>query len=106
RSLGKKDYDMVYKSSAFGFYCALMGGALFSLLYTVFRQPVLTLLGSDADTAAATGAYLRWTVTCGAIPAILNVVIAHLVRAEGSSLHASIGTMSGCFLNIILDPVF
>lgn len=106
RSLGKKDYDMVYKSSAFGFYCALMGGALFSLLYTVFRQPVLTVLGSDADTVAATGAYLRWTVTCGAVPAILNVVIAHLVRAEGSSLHASIGTMSGCFLNIILDPVF
>lgn len=44
--------------------------------------------------------------TCGATPAILNVVLAYLVRAEGSSLHASIGTMSGCLLNIILDPVF
>ena len=29
-----------------------------------------------------------------------------LVRAEGSALHASIGTMSGCLLNIVLDPVF
>ena len=29
-----------------------------------------------------------------------------MVRSEGSALHASIGTMSGCLLNIILDPVF
>ena len=42
----------------------------------------------------------------GAAPAILNVVMAYLVRAEGASLHASIGTMSGCILNIILDPIF
>ncbi|MCI8822995.1 MAG: MATE family efflux transporter [Lachnospiraceae bacterium] len=106
RALGSKDYDTVCRSSAFGFYCALISGAVFSLLFTVFRQPLLLLLGSDATTAAATGAYLHWTVTCGAIPAILNVVLAYLVRAEGSSLHASIGTMSGCLLNILLDPVF
>jgi len=34
------------------------------------------------------------------------VVMAYLVRAEGAALHASIGTMSGCILNIILDPIF
>lgn len=106
RALGSKDYDTVYRSSAFGFYCALLSGAAFSLLFTAFHQPLLLILGSDAETAAATGAYLKWTVTCGAVPAILNVVLAYLVRAEGSSLHASIGTMSGCLLNIILDPVF
>lgn len=37
---------------------------------------------------------------------ILNVVMAYLVRSEGASLHASIGTMSGCLLNILLDPIF
>ena len=106
RALGSKDYDTVYKSSAFGFYCALISGAVFSVLFTMFRHPLLVILGSDAQTAAATGEYLKWTVTCGAVPAILNVVFAYLVRAEGSSLHASIGTMSGCLLNIVLDPVF
>ena len=49
---------------------------------------------------------MKWTVSCGAVPAILNVVMAYLVRAEGSSFHASIGTMSGCLLNIVLDPIF
>lgn len=31
RALGRKDYDTVYKSSALGFYCAIISGALFAL---------------------------------------------------------------------------
>ena len=106
RALGRKDYDTVYKSSAFGFYCAAISGALFSLLYIVLHIPLLKVLGADSETMAATAQYLKWTVGCGAVPAILNVVLAYLVRAEGASLHASVGTMSGCILNIILDPFF
>lgn len=106
RALGRKDYDTVYRSSAFGFYCSVISGALFSLLYIVLHIPLLKVLGADSETMAATAQYLKWTVGCGAVPAILNVVLAYLVRAEGASLHASVGTMSGCILNIILDPFF
>ena len=106
RALGRRDYDTVSQSSAFGFYCSLACGVLFSVLCAVFSNPLLTLLGADSETSQATAAYLFWTVTCGATPTILNVVLAYLVRAEGSALHASIGTMSGCLLNIVLDPVF
>lgn len=106
RALGRKDFDAVSRSSAFGFYCSLICGALFSVLVTLFQDPLLVLLGADIETTAATAAYMRWTVCLGAVPAILNVVIAYLIRAEGSALHASIGTMSGCILNIILDPIF
>ena len=83
RALGRRDYDTVYRSSAFGFYCALLSGILFSLLVTVFHNPLLALLGADSHTISATGAYMKWTVSCGAVPAILNVVMAYLVRAEG-----------------------
>lgn len=106
RALGRRDYETVYKSSAFGFYCSIICGIIFSLLCTIFAQPLLSLLGADAETAASTAAYMKWTVTFGASPAILNVVMAYLVRAEGASLHASLGTMSGCLLNIVLDPIF
>lgn len=105
RALGKKDYDTVYKSSAFGFYCALLSGAVFALLCGIFQNPLLKLLGADANTMGATVGYMKWTVVFGAVPAILNVVLAYMVRAEGSALHASLGTMSGCFLNILLDPI-
>ncbi len=106
RALGRKDYDMVKTSSVFGFYCALFCGLLFGLLYTVFSRPVLTILGADAQTAESTAAYLTWTVSLGAAPSILNVVLAYLIRSEGAAVHASVGTMSGCLLNIILDPIF
>ena len=106
RALGSRDYETVHRSSAFGFYCSIFCGLLFSLLYVIFQPFVLTILGADTTTAEATAGYLRWTVACGAAPTILNVVMAYLVRAEGAALHASIGTMSGCILNIILDPVF
>ncbi|MDE5742145.1 MAG: MATE family efflux transporter, partial [Oscillospiraceae bacterium] len=105
RGLGSKDYTAVRESSVFGFYFALISGLLFSDLYTSFKVPLLKVLGADSVTTAATAEYLKWTVTCGAAPAILNVVLAYMVRSEGASLHASLGTMSGCILNIILDPI-
>ena len=106
RALGRHDMDAVHKSSAFGFYGSLFSAIFFAVLCTVFCHPLLSLLGATETTYQAAYDYMFWTVTCGCIPAILNVVMAYLVRAEGSSLHASIGTMSGCLLNIILDPIF
>lgn len=106
RALGKKDYDTVTRCSAFGFYCALLFGALLSVGCRLSHDSLLTLLGARVENRTATGAYLHWTVYCGAVPSILNVVLAYLVRSEGASLHASIGTMSGCLLNILLDPLF
>ena len=106
RSLGCKDYETVRRSSAFGFYGALFFGIIFSILCTVLKNPLLALLGADSTTFGATNDYMFWTVTLGAAPAILNVVLAYMVRSEGASMHASIGTMSGCILNMILDPFF
>lgn len=106
RALGAKDYDTVRRSSSFGFWASVISGLLFSVLFTVFHTPLLRLLGATAENNKATADYLYWTVTLGAAPSILNVVLAYLVRTEGASMHASIGTMSGCLLNILLDPVF
>ena len=61
RALGRKDYDTVYKSSALGFYCAIISGALFALACFVFNAPLLRMLGANTETMAATGEYLKWT---------------------------------------------
>lgn len=106
RALGSKDYDTVYRSSAFGFYSALFFSIVMAIGCTLFKAPLMRLLGADNQTWQTTSDYFFWTVTCGAVPAIMNVVISYLVRAEGEALHASVGMMSGCILNIILDPVF
>lgn len=106
RALGRGDMKTLRQSSAFGFYGALICGVLYSLLCTLLMNPLLRVLGADATTTGATADYLFWTVTLGATPSILNVVMAYLIRSEGATLHASIGTMSGCLLNIVLDPLF
>ena len=106
RALGIKDYDTVRRTSSFGFYFAIIAGGIFSLICTVFKPALLSLLGAAPENQAATAQYLLWTVTCGAIPSITNLVTAQIIRAEGMALHASIGTMSGCLLNIVLDPIF
>ena len=126
RALGKKDYDTVRNTSVYGFYCALLFSLLFSVLCAVFTSPLLDLLGanesavedlvnstsglSPLETVAmmrgATTKYLFWTVMLGAAPSIMNLTVANLIRSEGESLHASVGTISGCLLNVVLDPVF
>ena len=106
RMLGIKKFDIVKKVSNICFYCCVGCGVIFSLLFIFFEHEFLVILGVDLQTMAATQEYMFWTVKLGATPAILNVVMAYLVRSEGASLQASIGTMSGCFLNIILDPFF
>ncbi len=106
RALGRKDFDTVSESSAFGFWCSVICGLIFGALCALFHTPLLSLIGADQTTRAATQGYMFWTVYLGAAPAILNVVMAYLVRSEGAALHASVGTMSGCLLNIILDPFF
>ncbi len=106
RALGTGDYETVQRSSAFGFYCTLFCGALISLGCGVFLDPLLAVLGAKPENLAATAEYLKWTTVCGAAPSILNVVLSYLVRSEGGALHAGIGAMSGCLLNIVLDPFF
>ena len=107
RALGRKDYEVVSLSSAFGFYCSLICGVLFGILCCLLQNPLLSLIGADATTRSATQGYLFWTVFLGAAPAILNVVMAYLVRfGRSCSATPALEPMSGCFLNMILDPIF
>lgn len=106
RLLGKGDTEAVRDCSVFGFYCALFCAGLFGVFTGMLQSPLIRLLGAAEDNFAATASYMKWAISMGAVPSILNVVFAFLVRSEGNSFHASIGTMSGCALNIILDPIF
>lgn len=106
RALGRGELDTVRQSASFGFYGAVLSGLLLAVLSGVFLTPLMVLLGATSAAMPATAAYMRWAVVLGAVPTILNVVMAYLVRSEGAALHASIGTMSGCLLNIALDPIF
>lgn len=106
RSLGLKDYKTVKNASATGIYFALICATVLSSITIIFNKQTLSILGTDDATYSATKDYMFWTVCLGAIPTIMSIMFGYLVRAEGRAMQASIGQMSGCLLNIILDPFF
>lgn len=103
RLLGKKDYSDIEQCTLFGFYGALFYGILFSLGCYLFQASILRMLGSTDVTLSTAQKYFFWTVICGTVPAILNVVFGNMFRAEGEALYASIGSIMGCVINMILD---
>lgn len=50
--------------------------------------------------------YVMWTVIIGGPGTVLNILLANLIRGEGSAGIASFGVSAGGFLNILLDPFF
>ena len=106
RSLGLKDIKTVKRASATGLYFSLMFAALLAIFSIVLNNQVLHILGTDVETYDATRNYMYWTVSMGSVPGIMSIMFGFLLRAEGKSFHASIGQISGCIINIILDPFF
>ena len=106
RKLGEKNYDDVKKASATGLYLGLFCAIFITTVTLLFNPFVLKILGSSEITYEVTKDYLFWTVGLGAVPGIMNILFSFIIRAEGRAIQASVGAMSGCILNIILDPFF
>ena len=107
RSLGTKDNKRAGETCAFSFW----GCAAMTLVYVaaavIFRHPFLEAMGAGAaDVHHFAVTYLLVTVGIGGLGTAMNMVTAHLFRAEGRSLDASIGIVLGSILNIVLDPIF
>lgn len=106
RALGQKDYKTVKEASSFSFYGSLFCSLAFSILAGIFLVPLCRAFGANEETLPATVQYMFFAIVLNAPFSILNVVFSYLVRAEGNTLQAAIGTMSGALLNIALDPLF
>lgn len=107
RSLGQGDRDGAKKAATMAFYCAASTVAVYIVIMLLFQRPILTAIGANTEAAyKATAEYLTWTVVWGGLPTIGNLMLGHLIRAEGNTKQASIGMAIGGILNIILDPIF
>ena len=107
RALGKKDTEKAKSISSISVYMSLISGILFSILFLILSRPILTLCGARDDVVfKISSGYAKYMVVYGGVFTILNNVLANLVRADGSALHASIGVSLGGIINIILDPLF
>lgn len=106
RALGKKDLEKARQIAGISFWSGLVAGILYSCVFLFLGEPVLRLCGATERTFAIALGYARWVILMGGPFTILNTLLANLVRAEGSAMHASVGVSMGGILNTILDPIF
>ncbi len=106
RSLGDGDTARARRASAFCIWTAAFAAVVYGLTVGALRPRMLPVLGATKDSLPFSSDYVFWTITVGALPTVMNNILAHMIRAEGHASVASAGVAAGGVLNMALDPVF
>ena len=93
-ALGQKNERRVRQVSSFVTYASLIVGVFFAVVLLVFTGPILSLFGADAQTYEYARGYTIY-VAVGAPFIIWSAAASFVVRAEGASREAMIGSMIG-----------
>ena len=104
-AMGEKNEARVRQASSFVTYASLLVGVMFAVILIVFMDPILAVFGANAETydfARGYTLHIAW----GAPFIIWSATASFIVRAEGASREAMVGSMIGTIANIILDPIF
>lgn len=103
-ALGEQNQKRMKQVSAFITYASLAVGILFALVLVGFMQPILSIFGANEETYALARGYVFY-ISYGAPFIIWSAAASFVVRSEGASKEAMIGSMIGTIANIVLDPV-
>lgn len=106
RAMGRGDMELAKKHTTFCFYGCIAAAGLYSLILLAFSEPFFRLYGASSATLPYAVSYAFWVLIIGAIPTVGNVVMAHMLRADGKPRVASFGLSMGGILNVFLDPLF
>lgn len=106
RCLGVGDHKRATRASVFTLWGGLAATAVMLLLLGLRLDSILRLMGASDATIGPTKGYVLWVLLVGGIPTEASLLLAHMLRGEGSTRQASFGMMLGGILNMLLDPLF
>ena len=106
RMMGVGKEEEARRVSAFSVYGAAAVALLYALVIGLFLDPVLRFLGASDATIGYARSYTIIVIIIGSLPALLSLVLSHLLRNAGCSAKASFGLSAGGVLNVVLDPLF
>ncbi|MGN1000033.1 MAG: MATE family efflux transporter [Faecousia sp.] len=104
RAMGEGRTDYAGKVSAFCMWSCIGVGIFMSIVFWVFMDQILALMGASADTWDYAKSYMEIVTVCGPFVLISNC-FSNVLRAEGQSAVAMMGMLIGNLLNVILDPI-
>lgn len=104
RAMGEGKTEYAGKVSAFCMWSCVVIGVVMSLLFWIFMEQILTVMGASPDTWEYAESYMQIVTACGPFVLIGNCY-SNIVRAEGQSTAAMMGMLIGNLANVILDPI-
>ena len=105
RHLGAGDIKTARRASSTAFWTAGGLSVLTVLLFFIIREPVLRLIGTNAETYQSTKEYLT-IITGFSFMQVLSTACSGTVRSEGGTKESMIGMGGGGIVNAILTPLF
>ena len=105
-ALGRGEREVAKKAASFCLFAGIGLSVLYSIVISSFQSFIFPVLGASGDSLRHVQEYAFYTVMLGSLPAVMNPLLAHLLRGEGNAFGASIGVAMGGILNILLDPLF
>ena len=103
-AMGEKNETRAKQVSAFVAYASLAVGVAAAAVLMIFPGPILGLFGASGETMTYAFGY-TFHIAYGAPFIIWSAAASFVVRAEGASKEAMIGSMIGTVANIVLDPI-
>lgn len=104
-AMGEGKPKKVKNTTAFITYASLAVGIIIAVILFAFMSPILHIFGANTETYEYAKGYIHY-IAWGAPFIIWSAAASFVVRAEGASKEAMIGSMVGTIANIVLDPLF
>lgn len=104
RTLGKQKYDQANEVAKNGLFVGICTGLIF-LLLGIFAVPgFMRLNTTDPELIEFGTQYLQICMTFS-MGLFMSIVCERLLQATGRAVHSMVCQISGCVINIVLDPV-
>lgn len=104
RAMGEGKTEYAKKVCSFCMWACVIVGIVMSVLFLLFMDSILLLIGASEDTWEYARSYLT-IVSCSGVFVLVSNCYSNILRAEGQATKAMIGQIIGNLLNIVLDPV-
>ncbi len=105
RQLGAKNHEEASRAASTTMMTAMGIVAFIATFAFIFRNQLVIILGATETSRAYSVEYATWILASAPFTAA-TVCLSQSLRAEGSTTYSMIGSVSGCIINIFLDPLF
>ncbi len=102
---GRGDDKKAARIMGVSFTLLLLTGAVLTVLFYLFHEPILYLVGGSADTVVHAKSYLL-IYLAGTLPMMVCLGMNPFINSQGFGKTGMMTTLLGAIINLILDPVF